>query len=441
MKLKMMFLILLSGVVSMAEPCMSVSAMSEMMETRDLISIEENKVLESLFIVNSISPGGNMLGYNFNAAVVPNMGLWELYLATYDYEKVPMSVADAGLEELGIVQKPDWAKAVFFDTPHSKGGNRSTSANLSYTPDMDISYGPGVLYYALKVHDGNKDIDNPEFYWVRGKISYRECAYNSMYGEPYMRMACTGKIRGNQYSYYRWRDPNDIYKVWGDDWGEVLALDLAGVGDEIKTWEGDKDELSNIKAELDRVEIVAEDATNVVKIRTEVEELRKLLACREEEIAQKETEEENRRLEEEEKKKQEEEEKRKEEANNKPGIYWPGAAVESGNKVDAEEKKIDNVDEAKDESVVSISKQILATKIQNTSEKLSDEDRENTKAQDVDSIVNKETAEVPILREEPEIKVREGILGRFWWVLLIIIGLLLGAIRRFGYIIRQRSRK
>ncbi len=461
MKAKSIFLGLMAGLISVAGLGVPVSALGETTGERDVVSTEANRVMEKLFLIRSLSPAGNMIEYDFNNDMVPNMGIWELYLATYDYENVPMAVADAGLGELGVVEKPDWAKAVFYDSAYNKGGNRTVSAPLSYTPGMDIGYGPGILYYALKVYDGTKGEDNAEFYWARGKISYRECAYNSKYGEPYMRMTCTGKIRGSQYSYDRWRETGDVYKTWGDDWGETLAQDLKDVRGKIGAWTGDEEELSDINTELDRIEAVAEDATEKIETRATVTELRGLLKTQEEAVAKKKAEEEEKRrleeeerlkkeeeekkrLEEEEKKRQEEEKRRQEEeekrleeerkkaeANRRPSLIISDEAEKVETELDnLEDRKVEN---AEVKTAIMTSKTSKPGNLEGQTEEKEGQDEKIQKNE-----AKGDVAEVPNLRvEQSEIKVKKSFLGRFWWVILVIVGGLMGA----GWWIKRRNQR
>ncbi len=104
-----------------------------------------------------------------------------VYLAFYDYEKgVTETQADAGIEELGSTEKPEWAAKVYeltFDGPVSPREPIVTTGD-----DWTELNKRDVLYYAAEYGGWEQDDGTvTERFWKRGKIDYRNCVHDAAF--------------------------------------------------------------------------------------------------------------------------------------------------------------------------------------------------------------------------------------------------------------------
>lgn len=287
-------------------------------EERDQVYIDPNYIAWPGFGFTRIRTGANGLNFEFNGIEngVSRYGLWDFYVAAYDYDKVTMAEADSRIRELGKQDgTPSWAK--WSDRVYGGLDKGAATATTRFDRDdgIDIADLPGVLYYALHIRDNQKSYDDPEYFWVWGKLQYRDCAYNGD-SDPYMAVDCRLDPSKDEKHYNfqaAWATDTSKYVPWSVEWGATLTERLGKVEEEIMTWEGDSETEKELRSRLSDTRLIAEDADNTEEIRTIATRLEELLDKRTSEIEEAKRLEEEKRKEEEEKKKQEEEQKRKEE--------------------------------------------------------------------------------------------------------------------------------
>lgn len=298
------------------------------------VNMDANAVLQPWFNFKSWMMKPAKITYSFMGKDTNGKfryGLWNVYIAGYDYNKVLMSEAESRITELGrSEEKPSWADWQYRLTGDFEVGMSDSTIVFGSSDGVELGNAPGVVYYALQIRDngavtGEKE---PTYFWFYGKIDYRSCSYNSN-KTPHMAEPCRPVVSadGKHYEYRsmsgEYGDP-DKYMEWNEEWSLILNERLAELETKILAWDGGEEDELKFREQFSDTWATAADASEETQILETVTRLEELLTRRKTEIAeQKRQEEEQKRLEEEkrkeeeEKKRQEEEEKRKQEEEEK----------------------------------------------------------------------------------------------------------------------------
>lgn len=264
-------------------PVAQVVAAEEQQQQREIKSTVANEVLSQYIKFTELSINESGVKFIFNSSKIPTIGVRNFYLASYNHEKVPMSYADAHLSELGTLPndeiKKDWASVVVHAIGTLRMGASITGGSSSSA--KYLTNHPGIMYYAAEIYDETVD----DFYWVRGKISYRKQMYYDA-APTKMVLDCVGGIAGGKYVFQRTVSglPNDVFVPWSTELHETLVNDLSNLEGKILAWTGDTTEKAEYLAELARIRSVSEDADDTNGLRTEVARLEELLNKRIQEI-------------------------------------------------------------------------------------------------------------------------------------------------------------
>ncbi len=223
-----------------------------------------------------IEPSNDTVRFKFNENTVKPVGIQEIYVATYDYNKVTEAEADARAVTLGVDDTTDWAsnaQNLGYYIPWAA----DTSASINFRENGTLVGAPqGILYYAVAANDYT-DPNNPQLYWIRGKLSYRECMYNSTIENPYA-MACnfdwvygqeTWAVRRNNPEYFA----GEVYKSWSEEFGEILTGELKDLEVRVEAWGGTEEEKQPLLERFAKIKQLAVDAVMTEDLRDKSDEL------------------------------------------------------------------------------------------------------------------------------------------------------------------------
>jgi len=282
------------------------------------VNMEPNAVIQKQFIVNTIKPTYNGYTYDFTGTdpnfIILNKaryGIWNAYLAAYDYNKVTQTEVESRITELGETGgNPSWAKWTHNMIWGREYGVSSGTTNFGSNDGKLIGEAPGVLYYGLQLRDNKNSFDDPEYFWVYGKLDFRACAYINE-EDPHIAQDCRVSISrdGKHYEYTPIgtdkRNP-DTYVEWGEEWSMILNERLDKLETDILAWTGDEEAEQGFRAQFQDTRTTAADADEETQILTTVDRLEELLRSRTVEVEEQKRLEEKQRLEEERKRLEEE---------------------------------------------------------------------------------------------------------------------------------------
>lgn len=289
------------------------------------IDMTPNVVLQDQFLINAIRPKYNGYSFKFNGED-PNFiiqgrtryGVWNAYLAAYDYNKVTQAEVESRIAELGETGgNPSWAKWTHTMANGIQSGISSGMTRFNENGIRTAREAPGVLYYGLQLRDNKNSFDDPEYFWVYGKLDFRACAYNAA-TTPHILRDCQVTVSkdGKHYEYRPLGgatiDP-DTYVEWSEEWGGILNERLSELETAILAWTGDEEEEQGFRTQFQDTRVTAADADGEAQILATVDRLEELLNLRSVEVEEQQRLEEQKRLEEEQKRLEEEQKKLEEE--------------------------------------------------------------------------------------------------------------------------------
>ena len=243
--------------------------------------INANEILEPALQFVGTHVAGNRLSYRFNGGE-RNLGLWQLYVADYDIHHYSQRMVEESLDVLGSGKKPEWAREEADLSIKWKNGDLGLQAPSLGMGNRLVGNARGVLYYAAQIRDNTEGMDNPSYYWVRGKLDYRKCAYSSK-NLPHIANNCqvrmdetTGEYVFEQRAGVE-RDENDPYENWAEELTAESYMFLEQMRGRIRDWEGDADEKEWLLWDLQGMKNAAEDASDQEGILVKVAEYEELL--------------------------------------------------------------------------------------------------------------------------------------------------------------------